>query len=233
MSDHSRHGRRIAARVVPITKLEPAPVLPRRTAPASAPTPANPTVRPRAYGAPLVAGSRLPRSMRRSATHVVESDVPGTFGDVLAKSAGRRVGTREPADVEAVAPLVIWEQPPQPRDESGVPAPRSLVDAAAAPTESEYAWLASHVGVMLAGFADFARSPGVVESGNWHARLEMPDTVLPATVLEMEVSASHARLRFETDHQVSRGVLSRYGARLQMQVKAALDDARVVEVVLW
>jgi hypothetical protein len=190
-------------------------------------------VRPRAYGAPLAAGSRLPRSMQRSAAHVADTETTGTFDDALVQSAGRRAGTREPAGEDGVAPLVIWEQPPQPRNDAGVPAPRSLVHATAEPTESEYAWLASHVGIMLAGFADFARSPGVVESGNWHARLDMPDTVLPETVLEMEVSASHARLRFETEHQISRGVLSRYGDRLQMQVKAALDDARVVEVVLW
>ncbi len=75
--------------------------------------------------------------------------------------------------------------------------------------------------------------PSVGDGGNWHARLNMPQVVMPETVLDVSISPLHARLRFETDHRVSRELLSRCVEKLQVQVRTALDDAREVEVTVW
>ena len=241
MSDHPKKVRRIPARIVPIGKVDSATIPPRRGgASAALKVPNAPTAytgRIRPYGAPLAAATRLPRSLQRTAEQTGDpasaSDDFSSVARASLQSVGERVGGGISLDQNVDAPLILWEQPPQPKDDSGKQTPAWMVDATQAPSEEDYAKLASQVGVMLAGFAAFARAPGVVESGNWHARLPMPDTVLPETVLEMQMTPVHAKLRFETDNQLSRGVLQRHAKTLQSQVKAALDDARVVEVVLW
>lgn len=240
MSDHPRNGRKIAARIVPIAKLDLTQSTSRRANPAPVPAPHAPASRPRGYGMPLAAATRLPRSLQRSAERSgsAPASADGTRpledpGEVITHVPAGRIADSAPAREDSQEPMIIWEQPPQPRNDTGNQAPRWMINPSLAPTEAEYAALASQVGSVLAGFAEFARSPGVVESGNWQARLDMPDTVLPETILEMQVTPSHAKLRFETEHQVSRAVLFRYAEGLQLQVKAALDDARVVEVMLW
>lgn len=246
MSDHSRTNRKMPARIVPIQKVQPAAIPPRR--PQIGPAPQAAGARSRAYGAPLAAASRLPRALRGDAEQTaglgLALNVEPADGNAGTDSTRTRTpagqSTRRPdahehssSVMESLDSLIMWEQPPRPRVDPGRQSPRWMSDTAVMPSEADYAQLASQVGVLLAGFADFARAPGVVESGDWQARLPMPDTVLPETVLEMQVTPLHAKLRFETDNKVSRGVLHRYATSLQLQVKAALDDARVVEVVLW
>lgn len=239
MSDHARNPRKLTARVLPIEKVRSGPMAPRR--PNARPALPSPAARTRAYGAPLAAASRLPRALRSDIDAVdapalaADASVPAATPNSLAKQWTHRGADDSQGSLNQTLsdPVVLWEQPPQPRGDAGQQPPRWMIDSATEPSEADYAQLASRVGVLLAGFADFVRAPGVVESGDWQARLPMPDTVLPETVLEMQVTPLHAKLRFETDNKVSRGVLHRYAKNLQLQVKAALDDARVVEVVLW
>lgn len=131
--------------------------------------------------------------------------------------------------------LILWEQPPV--SGGGIHErpllPRWVNDVSAVPTESEYAELGNYLVFLVDGFSNFCSSPSVTQSGQWQGRMRMPAAVLPDTVLQLDVSPLHAKLRFETDHAVSRELLSRNINELQEQVKVALDDSREVEVTVW
>ena len=131
--------------------------------------------------------------------------------------------------------LILWEQPPVAG--GGIHErpllPRWVNDVSAVPTESEYAELGNYLVFLVDGFSNFCSSPSVTQSGQWQGRMRMPAAVLPDTMLQLDVSPLHAKLRFETDHAVSRELLSRNINELQKQVKVALDDSREVEVTVW
>jgi hypothetical protein len=200
----------------------------------------------RAYGAPLAGASRFMRpASRQPATggvgtpHVDDADagtqvLPELF---LPESPGAPHGgpaiERAPADAGEAPPLILWEQPPYPKTEFIDQRPRWVVDVEDVPTVEEYAELASYLGYMLDGFSEMCRTPGVTTSGVWQARLPMPAAVLPDTVLDVHITAALATLRFDTEHPVSRELVSRYAAKLQAQVRKSLDGAMDVEVMLW
>ena len=212
----------------------------------SASLPPGPAAKLRAYGAPLAGASRFmrpsscPSSTSGAATPLVDDadtgvqDLPSPFepeslgaphvGDPI-----EGVG----ADAGAVPPLILWEQPPYPKTDFIDQRPRWVVDVEDVPTVEEYAELASYLGYMLDGFSEMCRTPGVTTSGVWQARLPMPAAVLPDTVLDVNITAALATLRFDTEHPVSRELVSRYAAKLQAQVRKSLDGAMDVEVMLW
>ena len=216
-------------RVVPIAKVAPQAPEPRHVIP-EAPTP----FRLRKYGAPLVRtfpGRAAPRVQpdRDAARTIPEQLQDGVSSEFEA------YGVEEGDGGEAIASndLVIWEQSKEPGAESPGPLPRAPDSADPVLSEQQYAELGSYVGFLLSGFCDFCKTPAVTESGPWRARLDMPQVVLPETVLELSVTAQDVKLRFETEHKIARDVLERYIARLQSEVRIAIGDSRTVEVVLW
>ncbi len=241
MSDAPRNPRRLPPRIVPVARVVPASLPVRR---ADLQPPAAPQAsRPRAYGTPLAASTRFPR-MPQPTGVAVPADAP-PLSDKAGPAAlpepalaprdriPREQGGDAGAGGAAADTLILWEQPPQPGPDSLHAQPRWIRDVSLMPTEAEFIELGSYVAFMLDGLTEFCRNPSVVESGQWHARLDMPEVVLPQTVLELEITSLHVKLRFESENQVARGVLERFGTALQTQVKASLADDRTVEVVLW
>ena len=139
------------------------------------------------------------------------------------------------AVVDAPEDLILWEQPPV--SGGGIHErrllPRWVDDVSAIPTDAEYAELGNYLVFLVDGFSNFCNSPSVTQSGQWQGRMRMPAAVLPDTMLQLDVSPLHARLRFETDHAISRELLARNINELQSQIKVALDDSREVEVSVW
>lgn len=194
----------------------------------------------RSYGAPLISGTRS--SLR--------DVVPGRVGTTEVSDTPLEVGKAEPtiateddsADSLALsqylpddAPVIFWDLPPRPVMETGGEAIVSawVTDVDGTPTDLHLAELGSYLMLIANSFSDFCRTQCIVDSGQWQARLEMPGRVLPDTILQIEVSALHARLRFETNHTVSREVLERHCDVLRLQVDVALGRSREVEVSVW
>ena len=134
-----------------------------------------------------------------------------------------------------VVPLVFWDQPPRPEsaiDESDM-LPTWASDVTVSPTEQQYLELGTYLLFMVDGFSNFCCAAPVLESGQWQGRMRMPPKILPETMLQLEVSVFSAKLRFETEHPVSREILRRHCEALQHQISMALDDSREVEVSIW
>lgn len=225
--------RRIAARIVPIKRLETMPVL-RRAAAEIAPPPA-PVARTK------ISGTRLPNSGRfyRPSAEGSEMDrrsvVPGLDdagnpAQGAADSTGDPLALRENGNDSSL--LVFWDQLPTPMEDT-IDEPRWISNVELMPDEAELNALGRYLVSMVDGFTCFCCAPGVSESGNWQARLQMPAAVLPDTLLDMSLSPVHVRLRFETQHVVSRRLLERHVATLRDQVSEALAATREVEVELW
>ena len=239
MSDQPPRARRTALRIMPIAPVDSAGAA-QRTANVFKPSPARPVVRSRAYGAPLIAGSRPPAAKHVPRDRASVDGLESATTNLVANSGTLAVGrTPSPApsatDQEAVAQVVLWEQPPQPEsdiDENDL-LPPWVGDVSLSPTEAQFHDLGSYLSFMALGFADFCRSEYIVDTGEWQGRMPMPQKILPETVLQLEVSTFHAKLRFETDHPVSREILKRNCDRLRDQVAAALEDSRPVEVSIW
>ena len=237
MSDHTPSGRRIAARIVPVRRLETTPVA-RRIGPNApdGPAPSAPAGRTRMPGARLANGARFYRPAL-DGSGAVHGDATTGFDDadvpaeMLSSDAGERFTLPENADLDA-ALLRIWDQAPMPQEDE-IDVPRWVSNVELLPDEAEFAALGQYLISMVDGFANFCLAPSVTESGNWQARLQMPPKVLPETMLDMSLSPLHARLRFETQHPVSRALLERHVDDLREQVRGALDATREVEVALW
>ena len=233
MSERTPPPRRIAARIVPIGRLEATPVA-RRGAPDAVLLQVSGT-RTKLPGARLAQGSRFYRPAPNDSVSN-RGDTPPGFGnamlsaDGLPVEAGVPFGPRENNDDSS--PLIIWDQAPAPVEE-WIDTPRWLGNVTLMPNETEFSALGQYLLSMISGFANFCRAPGVADSGNWQARLPMPSAVLPETMLDMSLSAVHARLRFETEHPVSLALLHRYVGALRDEVRETLDDSREIEVVIW
>lgn len=237
MSDQPPRVRRSAARVVPIGPVESASAAQRTASVFKVPS-SRPGVRARAYGAPLVAGDRTSASGRtpngRSRIDAPDAPEKQTNGS----SEVAVVGSPYAASLDAgagVAPVIFWDQPPTPEsdiDENDM-LPRWVNDVSLQPSELQYQDLGTYLAFMAEGFSDFCRSQYIVETGLWQGRMRMPPKILPETTLQLEVSAFHAMLRFETDHPISREILKRHCDTLRAQVSAALEDSRPVEVSIW
>ena len=235
MSESFRATRRVSVRVQPVLRLDVA----RVPLPASAPktTAVAPAVARRVYGAPLPASGRFQRAGYKPGLTPLPDGPAELDGfdaeEGIEETAGRSRGLdyeNPPGSTEDVT--VIWDQPPQP------PAPvpevaRWISNLSLLPTDEEYRELGAYVAYMLDGFAEFCQHPSVADSGQWQARMAMPPAVLPETLLDLQISLLHVKLRFETEHVVSRGVLERFAHQLQEQVITSLDDGRSVEVALW
>ena len=231
MSERTPSARRVATRIVPIRRLETAPAA-RRIAAELVTAPAART-RPAA---------RLANSARfyRPSSYFPAAD-PGdeAVGPVhadatregMSTGAGEIFVLREEHDDPAL--LVIWDRTPGPPQDVPLEVPRWVSNAELMPDEAEFTALGQYLVSMIDGFANFCRAPGVSDTGNWQARLPMPVTVLPETVLDINLSPVHARLHFETEHPVSRALLQRWIDTLRSQVREALEDTREVEVALW
>ena len=239
MSDQPPRTRRSAPRIVPITAVESSSAA-QRSASAFKALPTRPTVRARAYGAPLIAGNR-PSAPVQAPNGRAGVDDPDQATDIpppkgLDTPAGRvpYIVPHE-ADDNGVTPVVFWDQPPRPEseiDENDM-LPPWVSDVRLSPTEAQYQDLGTYLSFMAAGFSDFCRSQYIVESGQWQGRMRMPQKILPETMLQLEVSAFHATLRFETDHPVAREILRRHCDSLRDEVTAALEGSRPVEVSVW
>ncbi|MES2831683.1 MAG: type III secretion HpaP family protein [Pseudomonadota bacterium] len=203
--------------------------------------------RARPFGAPLQQPARFQKPAQQASKIAFEQAMAEVPGATLMVPAVEGREGRESVEVAGVAGILvseteiyqdptsafIWEQLPQLELTAQENAPRWVNNAMLSPSDEEYAALGSYIAYMVDGFSVFCRMPSVEEGGNWHARLNMPQVVMPETVLDVSISRLHARLRFETDHRVSRELLSRCVEKLQAQVRTALDDAREVEVTVW
>ena len=234
MSEPFRTTRRVTVRVQPVARLDVARVPPPSSGPKIV---VAPPVARRVYGAPLPASGRFQRAGYRPGLTPLPDGPAEVDGFVSEEGIGETAGAARGLEYESFpdspdGATILWDQPPQP------PAPvpevaRWISDSSLLPTNEEYGELGAYVAYMLDGFAEFCQQPSVAESGQWQARMAMPPAVLPETVLDLQISSLHVKLRFETEHVVSRGVLERYAGQLQEQVITSLDDGRSVEVVLW
>lgn len=205
------------------------------------PLPARPVVRARAYGAPLLGAKRTVAPVLVPDIH---APIPATEDAQHDNTvvAAAEVKQPKPSIKDAplppqktVVPVVFWDMPTRPEidiDEKDM-LPAWASDLGVAPTEQQYRELGTYLMFMVSGFADFCRAAPVLESGQWQGRMQMPPKILPDTMLQLEVSAFSAKLRFETEHPVSREILRRHCEALRQQVSAELDDARQVEVSIW
>jgi hypothetical protein len=225
VSDPSRNGRRIPVRVVPIARLAPQPVERQpRVEDVSG------TFRLRKYGAPL---ARLPLARAVTRGHPTRdsgSAAPANRDGQMQEVVPDEIDERDDPGLDE---LIIWEQPDQEGNETSEPVPQPSAAVDEPLSEMQYAELGSYVAFLLSGFCDFCNTPAVTESGPWRARLDMPQVVLPETVLDLHVTPQEVKLRFETAHRMARDVLERHIERLQSEVRIAMGDSRVVEVVLW
>ena len=197
-------------------------------------------VRTRTYGAPLVAGTRAaaPRLPPLVPSEIKEgSEEKESDPEAVAKQTvtGPSAPITRAPDQDLVTPLIFWDQPPRPESEIDEISmlPDWVDDLRIAPTELQYAELGTYLLFMVDGFSDFCRSQYIIESGQWQGRMHMPRKILPETMLQLDVSAFHAKLRFETDHPVSKEILRRHCVTLRDQVNAALEGSREVEVTVW
>jgi len=239
MSNNNSGGRKVPARIVRIGATEPTP--PNRKLEGERESAPRPGQRVRAFGAPLTASTRATRSTQQAAKNdfaQVMADMPsGVMSGVIPQnsSASEEPGKLTHADnsQHELPPGYIWERsfPLELSPQEDVP--RWVANAELIPTAEEFEALGAYVTFMIDGFVGFCRMPSVEESGNWHARLKMPQVVMPDTMLDVSLSPLHIRLRFETNHRVSKELLSRNSDRLQAQVIAALEDSREVEVIVW
>ena len=243
MSEQTPGRRRIAARIVPIARITPAAlplVQPSRGQSQGGATSRDSSARQRVYGAPLTDANRLHRPAQKSVRTVfqnVMSEAGAAFNsDVIDLPLRRGDVDGAEADVTLageVLPLILWEQPPQPQDLSPPNIPRWAENVSLVPNEQEFSELSKYLVFLVDGFARFCRSPDVMESGSWQARIPMPPAVLPDTTLDLNLSPLLVGLRFETQHRVSRDLLGRYVGGLKAQLFEALGKAREVEVSLW
>ena len=241
MSEQTTGRRRIAARVVPLVRITPvavSPVQPDRSVPRSGTTLRDAPGRQRAYGAPLAAATRIQRAsqkiMRIAFQNAMAASAAPFESCVTDLPAGRdKTDTAQVVSAGDLSPLILWEQPPQPQNLVQPAAPRWIENVSLVPNEQEFSELSAYLVYLVDGFARFCRSPDVLESGCWQARLPMPLAVLPDTMLDLNLSPLMVRLRFETQHPVSRELLSRYVSGLKVQLCEALGQAREVEVSLW
>ena len=260
MSDRFPGSRRVAARIVPITRVDPPRVQKPNIEPDPPvlPPPAPPAklqVRQRLQASPLVAPTRFYRPLQTRER--AGADAPAGTSAPVGRSRtepepepgradarvlpGARPVLREQIDPvthndhpeQAPEHLILWEQPPQPQDRSGIDVPRWVNNVYLAPSDAEFTELATYLQTVVDGFADFCRRDSVIDGGNWQARIPMPGLVMPETVLDINISPMHAKMRFETDHPMSRELIRRNVGELRAQVVAALDDHREVEVTLW
>ena len=240
MSDPLQGRRRIPARVVSVTRIGPAPAQPRRVTAEPAPIPR--LTRSRQYGAPLGTPNRGGRTP--ATTGHVDADFIGMLDDTAEDSTTLLGPDNESyADSSSTkgddtenAPLIIWEKPQYPYEQFA--APRELVQSpvctlSAVSEDEMFVAVESYLAMMVQGFSAFCCSPSVTESGNWQARIPMPDLLLPDTMLEVTISALYARLRFKTVSELSRRLLQQHVEKLEKQVKQALDGLREVEVCVW
>lgn len=239
MSDNHSNGRKVGARIVRIGGIDPSATS-RKTLAEKEAAPRS-GGRTRAFGAPLQPSARFQRPGQQASKVAFEqamAEVPGVTLDVPRiekreeKGAASLVELEDTSQQDAQAGL-IWEQTPFLESSFQEDVPRWVNNASLSPSDQEYAALGSYIAYMVDGFSVFCRMPSVEEGGNWHARLKMPQVVIPETVLDVNISRLHAHLRFETDHRVSRELLNRCVEKLQHQVVTALDDAREVKVTVW
>ncbi len=246
MSDQTPKARRPGPLILPVAPPD-ARVADESSPSGFKPLPARPLIRTRAYGAPLLGAKRVvgPAPGRVSAP-VPEihspprrpDDAPPESAAVPADEVKRSTPSIKNAPEltqKAAVPVVFWDMPPRPEIDIDEPdlLPAWASDLGVAPTEQQYLELGTFLLFMVDGFADFCRAAPVLESGQWQGRMQMPKKVLPDTMLQLEVSAFNAKLRFETEHPVSREILHRHREALHEQVSAALDDDRQVEVSIW
>jgi len=239
MSDNNSNGRRVGARIVRVGGVESSP--PARKTPSEQDASSRSGGRARPFGAPLQQPARFQRSVQQASKIAFEqamAEVPGATLTAPAieaheKASASGVLTLETNTHQEPGSAFIWEQLPELELSPQENMPRWVNNALLSPSDEEYASLGSYIAYMVDGFSVFCRMPSVEEGGNWHARLNMPHVVMPETILDVSISRLHARLRFETDHRVSRELLNRCVEKLQVQVRTALDDAREVEVTVW
>jgi hypothetical protein len=240
MSDHSPSNRRIPSRILPVGKLEPSrlgsqhPALDRLP-----PTPQQPRVR--AYGSPLSPQVRAPRTVQNPVTPN-PNDVDAETSQVNGGNEWLTENKQEhqPDSYQAkedfsseLSPGIIWEQIPEPiiTSEQRNNTKANLIGSIQ--KEKHYAALGSYLAVMIDGFTAFCNTPSVTQSGMWHARLPMPDEILPETILEVKLSADKVNLRFESSNLSSKNSLVEHVEKLQTQVRKALDNSREVEITVW
>lgn len=240
MSDQTPKARRSAPLIVPIAPPEVHSAN-ESSSNGFKPLPARPVVRARAYGAPLLGAKRtvgpvlVPeiQSLTPPPEHATHDDTAVVAAEVRQPAPVKKDAPSLPQ--KAVAPMVFWDMPTRPEidiDEKDM-LPAWASDFSVAPTEQQYRELGTFLMFMVSGFADFCRAAPVLESGQWQGRMQMPPKILPDTMLQLEVSPFTAKLRFETEHPVSREILGRHSEALRQQVSIELDDARQVEVSIW
>lgn len=238
--DKSRLFRRVVARVVPapqriaagtgtvgpaLTGLDVfrAPV--RRRSPSiqagpGTPRPGNPRLGPR----PSIAHAPVDEM-----SHLLEQDLAvGLVHNDLPDVVAAEVRSEELL-------VVIWEQPsrsPQPLPDSQIQL-RSIAEVVQVPSDEAFADLGRHLIDLVLGFAGFCTNPSVAENGRWGGRIRMPARVLPDTELNLEISALHVKLCFQTDHPLSREIVGRHVDSLEAHVRSAINDDREVEISVW
>lgn len=245
MKDDGHNARKVAPRIVPMTPVRGEN--PARAEKSSFPVPVRPVTRFRSLNGPVIPGHRTSSVSDETGNPDDEDTVSATGATVSNDNINaesppgfkltERVDGRRPqenGDGE-VSPVVIWERTFQSEDViPGSPRlPMWADNVSAVPTEHEHAQLSIYLNFLVEGFTNFCTNPDTLSHGNWQARMRMPPALLPNTFLLVDLSPLHAKLKFETDHAISRTILTRNIETLQVQVREALADSRDVEVSVW
>lgn len=83
------------------------------------------------------------------------------------------------------------------------------------------------------GVAAFCLTADVAEAGRWRALLPVSSSLLPDTMIDLDVCPLEIRLRFMTEHAISRNAIAAHLPLFRNRLRKAIPERCAVEVMLW